>query len=156
MGLDKSRFGVIRFLTLSTVSSDATIGSSNSTSVSVGGTEGILFLATCIVAVTSDGPGATMDIRFSSGTTEGSDALASNATFSCTDAVVTFTTAQGIGAIIPIYVDTGRKGFSDRDGALFANVMADSVSRYSVIAIPFMAEARYPIAQTIATTVADD
>lgn len=153
-GLLSEHIGNIIYCTLSTVSSDGSL-SSNATGVNIQGMKSILFISQTVVAATSDGT-TTMQIQYSSASSSGSDAVTSNAGMSCTDALVTFTTAQAVGAIVTLEVDVERKNFPDGAGYLFPSIAADSVARLQVIAIPVPATRTLPIAQTIATVVADD
>jgi hypothetical protein len=144
-----------------TASSAAAV-TSNTTGVCVQGMDSILFLCEVLVAPTTDGPvsdgSIALQIQYASNTTSagGSDAASSAAGWTCTDAVYVFSSAIAAKAIITIEVDCSAKGFDSPTGYLFPALNGDSVSIMHVCAIPVPGNNRVPIAQTIATVVADD
>jgi hypothetical protein len=154
MTLLSDHIGTIVNCGVNSASSDGS-GSSNQTGVNIQGMESILFLCIARVAGTSDGT-TSVQIQYSSNSSSGSDAVTSNATMTCTDAIVTFTTAQAAGTLLPLEVNVSRKNFPDGAGYLFPSIAADSVAVIRVIAIPFPNGRTLPIAQTVATVIADD
>lgn len=151
--------GKIVHCQLSTVSSDGS-GSSNATGVNIQGMESVLFIVSSIIAGTTDGGASdgsiNVQIQYASNSSSGSDAATSNATMSCTDAIVTFTSTMAVGTLLTLEVNISAKGFPDATGYLFPRVGGDSVSRVDVVAIPYPATSALPIGQTVACVVADD
>lgn len=122
------------------VSSDCLYG------VPIQGCSGVLFYL-AYGHLADDGT-ATYSITYSS-TGLASDAAASNAGMTCTDAVLTYSTATtSNGGIVAGWFDVSAKGLSDRVGKLFATVAAThatGTARSCLIAIPVIGTGRFPV-----------
>ena len=134
--------------------SDALAASDNIAGVSVGGIQSILFLVSHAAVIGEGGAGAQVQFQYSS-TGNDSDAATSNATMSCTDAIITFTTAVNAAAgIYTVEVDCRAKEWADRGGKLYAAVRNDSTSNLIVQAVPLGGTGSFPLYAV--TVLADD
>lgn len=159
MGLLSDQIGAIVMSHVSSASS-AGSGSSNATGIPIKGMESVLFICTMIVAGSSDGSTTSdntavwMQVQYASNSSSGSDAATSNATVTCTDAIVKFTT-EAAGTIKTLEFVVGAKAIDSQTGYIFPSIGGDSVSTMRVIAVPYPRTAVLPIAQSTAIVVAD-
>jgi len=159
MALLSDHIGRIVMCTLTTASSTPVTADTTGTVVPIQGMESVLFLTTLVTVPTTDGGASDgsvyVRIQYSS-TGEASDAVTSNAGFSCTDCIVTISSATTAGSILPLEINLSRKNLQESAGVLVVETGGDSVSVVRVIAIPNPGTSRMPITQTVATVVGDD
>jgi hypothetical protein len=74
---------------------------------------------------------------------------------SCTDAIITFSTASAVG-IYMLEFNVDRKGLDTAVGALFGKFDVDSVAKMEVVAIPIPATLTLPVTKTNTAVIADD
>jgi len=155
-GIDYIGAPVLLFGPCNTDMSSAALASSDLlTGVSIKGMDNILFLI-AHGAVVGEGGDYSFQVQYSS-TGSASDAASSAAAWTCTDAILTFTTAVcGAAGVYTILFDVSAKGLSDAAGRLFGIWTGSSAARQDIeiLAIPFPATATLPL--DTADVTADD
>jgi len=137
------------------LSSDGIPSSDLAKNIPLAGWDGVLFLEICVTTDATDLH--QFQVVYSSGSTAGSDAATSNASWTCSDAIFAVGPHAAPGDIHMLDFRIGQKEISG--GSLHLSLAASAetgAAAATVIAIPYGGTSRFPSTNAITVVVADD